>query len=129
MTTLETSKTLAELGFNQSKPLFAYIAYGSGFKGDETPSYANGFEPNQFLWVKCPTLEELLEVMPTNLNGLQYAFHLVIQPQFTVKQYSAYYNKCFGDGEQFKGIVEHPNPSEAVALLLIKLIQEGLVKL
>jgi len=123
--TLETAKALKEAGWGQFHCRFYHdtklrkIAWSGDIQ----------LAPVDFgdRYIANPSLEELLAVMPTNLNGLQYAFHLVIQPQSTIKQYSAYYNKCFGNGEQFKGMTEHSDPTEAVAQLWLKLKQENLI--
>lgn len=121
MITLDTAKRLKELGFNQHKPLFAYVAYGSEFDGDEAPSFTNGFEPNEFVWVKCLTLEELLEVMPSFVHGYDSQFELSKSDIPNHKYLAQYYDSDLKSYDN--------NPSEAVAELLIKLVKEGQVKL
>jgi len=99
MLTLETAKKLKEAGWSKETEHFKYL-------------------DNYSEKIYLPSLEELLEVMPSYIThkGFEYGFSLLK----TFNGYVARYEYIY--------YLLEKTPSEAVANLYLKLIAEGLIK-
>lgn len=121
MITLETAKKLKEAGW--SKETNSVWEKQVGFSPIPIPANEmKNYDLGSVEYVyPCPSLEELLAEMPESLNVHTYWFFL---EKFAGKYYALYRNVGFSP---LRELISDPNPSEAVALLWLKLQSENLL--